>query len=274
MTEDGGARWSERQRRMLATMGLRLWGREVDAAVAPALPSAAAHGAVVQPAARAAVSGRTGHAMQVTRVEEAAATEQVGWPLLRAAIADCTRCRLHEGRTQAVFGNGAMNPDWLIVGDPPSADEDAAGQPFVGAAGLLLDRMLGALQFSRIATATATDAATALAAPVGRVYTTLALRCRPANGVVPGMAEWNACEGHLQQQIAWLRPKVVLVLGRIAAQALLRSEAPIGQLRGQVHRYQGLPLVVSFHPSYLLRHPDLKGRAWEDWCHAASLAGA
>ncbi|MEO5732443.1 MAG: uracil-DNA glycosylase [Rubrivivax sp.] len=297
-TEASLSRWTERQRRMLAAMGLRVWAPAepadvavVAAAVAAAVAAPAAAGAaVVDPAAPAeACKAASVAAAQPRRPSAPAMSDPLpgnqavvakgtaadstavdtGWLALRAAVAACTRCRLHEGRTHAVFGSGAEDAAWLVVGDPPAADEDAAGEPFVGDAGVLLDRMLAALGLSREneAGANAIDHQPR----TRRVYTTLALRCRPAAGGPAGANEWAACQGHLQQQIALLQPRVLLVLGRIAAQSLLRSDAPIGQLRGQVHHDLGLPLVVSYHPAYLLRHPDLKAAAWEDLCRAAAL---
>jgi DNA polymerase len=152
-----------------------------------------------------------------------------------------------------VFGVGDRNARWMIVGEAPGADEDRQGEPFVGRAGLLLNEMLRAVGLAR-----------------EQVYIANILKCRPPENRDPKPEESKLCEGYLQQQIALVQPGLLLTVGRIAAQNLLREDTPIGRLRGRVHRYgpAGIPLVVTYHPAYLLRSPGQKRRAWEDLCLA------
>ncbi len=192
------------------------------------------------------------------------AVATMGWDDLRAAVAACRACALCESRTQTVFGVGHTRADWLVVGEAPGEQEDLQGEPFVGESGRLLDRMLAALGLTR--------AADGEQPPAQRVYIANTLKCRPPRNRNPAPDEMARCEPFLLRQIELLRPRIILALGRFAVQALLRSDAPIGQLRGRVHRYQGLPLVVSYHPAYLLRSPAEKGRAWADLCLAAAVA--
>jgi DNA polymerase len=174
------------------------------------------------------------------------------WDGLRAAVATCTRCKLHSTRTQGVLGSGDPNADWLIVGEAPGADEDAQGEPFVGAAGKLLDAMLAAIDLKR-----------------GRnVYIANVLKSRPPGNRNPEADEVAACMPYLRAQIELLQPRIILALGRFAAQNLLGSTDTIARLRGRVHRFQTIPLIVSYHPAYLLRTLPDKARAWEDLCLA------
>jgi DNA polymerase len=169
------------------------------------------------------------------------------WAELRAQVAACTACPLHQSRTQTVFGVGDVASDWLVIGEAPGEQEDLQGEPFVGRAGLLLNEMLRAIGMPR-----------------ERVYIANILKCRPPNNRDPQAGEAAACKQHLGRQIALLRPKIILAVGRVAAQNLLQTTAPIGKLRGVVHNYQNLPLVVVYHPAYLLRSPSEKRRAWDD----------
>lgn len=174
------------------------------------------------------------------------------WEQLKAAVADCTRCPLHQSRTQGVFGVGDPNADWLIVGEAPGAEEDAKGEPFVGQAGRLLDNMLKSIGLHR----------------GDNVFIANVLKSRPPGNRNPQPEEVEACMPYLQRQIELIRPKIIVAVGRFAAQALLGSEASIGSLRGAVHRYQGIPVVVTYHPAYLLRSLTEKAKAWEDLCLA------
>lgn len=175
--------------------------------------------------------------------------EGPGWEELAARVAECTACGLHCSRTQAVFGAGNQEADWLIIGEAPGAEEDRQGKPFVGRAGQLLDAMLEAVDRRR-----------------EQVYITNILKCRPPNNRDPLPEEAAACEPYLQRQIALLQPRVILAVGRVAAQNLLKTSAPLGRLRGSVHQYPGtrIPLVVTYHPAFLLRSPREKRRAWQD----------
>ena len=180
---------------------------------------------------------------------------------LRTAIQSCRACGLCEGRRQAVPGAGAAGADWVVVGEAPGEPEDQAGEPFVGASGELLNAMLAAAGRHR-------DGAPAH----GRVYITHAVKCRPPGNRNPSAAEVAACAPFLERELDLVKPKLVLALGRFAAMSLLRTEAPIGKLRTEIQRSStGLPVVVSYHPSYLLRQPLEKARAWEDLCKAKAL---
>lgn len=171
------------------------------------------------------------------------------WDELAEAVRNCQRCPLHRTRTQTVFGVGNRSADLLVIGEAPGADEDRQGEPFVGRAGRLLNAMLVAIRLSR-----------------EEVYIANILKCRPPNNRDPKPEEAETCTPYLDRQIALIEPKAILALGRIAAQWLLQSDRPIGRLRGTVHSYgsQGIPLVASYHPAYLLRSPLAKAKAWED----------
>ncbi|HLZ98367.1 MAG TPA: uracil-DNA glycosylase [Steroidobacteraceae bacterium] len=171
------------------------------------------------------------------------------WPQLRERVAACTRCGLSATRTQTVFGVGNLRAEWLVVGEAPGAEEDRQGEPFVGRAGQLLNAMLRAIGLAR-----------------EQVYIANVLKCRPPQNRDPVAAETVECLPFLDRQIALLKPKIMLVVGRIAAQNLLRTDAKLGALRQQVHTYgaSGVPLIVTYHPAYLLRSPAEKRKAWED----------
>jgi DNA polymerase len=185
----------------------------------------------------------------------------LAWPELRAAVAACTACKLCERRTQTVFGVGNERAHWMVVGEAPGEQEDLRGEPFVGKAGKLLDEMLAAIGLTRRE-----------APPERQVFIANTLKCRPPGNRNPEPGELAACEPFLERQLALVRPKIILAMGRFAVQSLLRSEEPVGRLRGRVHRYAGVPLVVTYHPAYLLRNPLDKARAWEDLCLAREVA--
>ena len=174
------------------------------------------------------------------------------WDTLNQAIASCTACKLHQTRTQGVPGVGDRHAEWLIIGEAPGADEDRQGEPFVGQAGKLLDAMLAAIGLNR----------------GENVYITNVLKSRPPGNRNPEADEIAACMPYLLSQIELIRPKIILALGRFAAQNLLQTDEPIGRLRGRMHRFQDIPLVVTYHPAYLLRNLPDKARAWEDLCLA------
>jgi DNA polymerase len=171
------------------------------------------------------------------------------WPELRARVAACTRCALCSTRTQTVFGVGNPQAEWLVVGEAPGADEDRQGEPFVGRAGQLLNSMLRAIGLAR-----------------EQVYIANVLKCRPPGNRDPTAIEAAECLPYLEQQIALLKPKIMLAVGRIAAQNLLRTDVTLGRLRQQVHHFgvSQVPLVATYHPAYLLRTPTDKRKAWED----------
>ena len=174
------------------------------------------------------------------------------WDQLAEAVAHCTACKLHSTRTQGVLGVGDRNADWLIIGEAPGADEDAQGEPFVGQAGKLLDAMLAAIDLKR----------------GDKVYITNVLKSRPPGNRNPEHDEVAACRPYLLAQIELIQPKLILALGRFAAQSLLDTDEAVGRLRGRVHQFQNVPLVVTYHPAYLLRNLPDKARAWEDLCLA------
>jgi uracil-DNA glycosylase len=196
------------------------------------------------------------------------------WPALQEAVRQCQACALCSSRTHTVFGVGHPRAHWMVVGEAPGEQEDLRGEPFVGPAGVLLDRMLAALGLSRgpapgADPVDAADAADREADPSQRVYITNTLKCRPPRNRNPEPQEMQRCEPFLQRQIALVQPRLILAMGRFAVQALLRTDEAIGRLRGRVHRYQGVPLVVTYHPAYLLRNPADKAKAWDDLCLAA-----
>ena len=174
------------------------------------------------------------------------------WPALQARVAGCTACGLHARRNKTVFGVGDENADWLFVGEGPGADEDAQGEPFVGQAGRLLDNMLAAIALQRGT----------------NVYIANIVKCRPPGNRNPQPEEAQACAGYLQRQIELIRPKLIIALGKVAAVNLLGRDASIASLRGQMHAYRGIPLIVTYHPAYLLRTLNDKAKAWEDLCFA------
>ncbi|MGQ0751126.1 MAG: uracil-DNA glycosylase [Betaproteobacteria bacterium] len=173
---------------------------------------------------------------------------QMDWNALKACVAGCVACPLHATRTNTVFGVGDEKAEWLFVGEGPGAEEDARGEPFVGQAGKLLDNMLAAIRLTR-----------------GRnVYIANIVKCRPPGNRNPAPEEALACEPHLHRQIELIRPRLIIALGRVAAVNLLAREASIASLRGRVHQYRGIPLIVTYHPAYLLRTLPDKAKAWAD----------
>ena len=177
------------------------------------------------------------------------------WVPLKAAVSACTKCGLAKTRTQTVFGVGDENADWMLIGEAPGAEEDRLGDPFVGQAGKLLDNMLAAIGLSRRE----------------NVYIANVLKCRPPGNRNPTPEEVEKCTPHLLQQIELIKPKLILAMGRFAAQTLLKSDASIASLRGRVHSYAGVPLIVTYHPAYLLRTLEDKAKAWEDLVFARKI---
>ncbi|MDP3254007.1 MAG: uracil-DNA glycosylase [Hydrogenophaga sp.] len=249
-----------RQRAMLAEMGVRVWApkpRPAAAAAAP-LPPAATSPAAVRPAAPAtrAPAPSVAEAPVVMRPSRAGGVQTMDWPTLRETVAGCEACGLCKSRKNTVFGVGDEQADWMIVGEAPGENEDLRGEPFVGAAGQLLDNMLHAVGRSR----TGQGAQGAFIANV--------LKCRPPANRNPLPEEVVQCEPYLARQVALVKPRVIVAMGRFAVQALLKTTEPIGRLRGRVHHYEGVPVIVSYHPAYLLRTPTDKGKAWADLCLA------
>jgi uracil-DNA glycosylase family 4 len=183
-----------------------------------------------------------------------AGAESLDWDELRQCVADCTRCELSLSRRQTVFGVGNQNSDWMIVGEAPGAEEDRRGEPFVGPAGKMLDEMLRAIGLARES-----------------VFVANTLKCRPPDNRDPKPTEAEACRDYLDRQIELVQPKVILAVGKIAAQNLLQCDDPVGRMRGTAHNYNGVPLVVTYHPAYLLRSPSQKRKTWSDLCLAMRL---
>jgi DNA polymerase len=169
------------------------------------------------------------------------------WDALQAEVAPCTKCELCKSRTQTVFGSGNKNADWMIIGEGPGQNEDQQGLPFVGKAGLLLTEMLRTIGLDR-----------------EEVFIANIVKCRPPANRDPKPIEIETCKPYLLRQIALLKPKIIVVLGRVAAQALLNTDEPIGKLRGKIHALNDTPVVVVYHPAYLLRSMLDKRKAWED----------
>jgi DNA polymerase len=171
------------------------------------------------------------------------------WPALRERVRDCRACELRAGCTQSVFGVGNTQADLLIIGEAPGADEDRQGEPFVGRAGQLLNAMLLAMGYKRES-----------------VFIANIVKCRPPNNRDPKAEEALCCEPYLLRQIELIQPRMILAVGRIAAQNLLKTDVTVGKLRGRIHALgeRRIPLVVTYHPAYLLRSPEHKGRAWKD----------
>jgi uracil-DNA glycosylase family 4 len=238
------------RREYLAALRLETWA--VRGTAAPASPQR-----VAAPADSPADMARQPVAAPQAAVPNAGAARDVSagreagldWPELQARVAGCTRCTLCNTRTQTVFGVGNRQAQWLIVGEAPGAEEDRRGEPFVGRAGQLLNSMLRAIGLTR-----------------EQVYIANVLKCRPPGNRDPTASEAAECLPYLEQQIALLKPKVLLAVGRIAAQNLLHTDLTLGRLRQQVHRFglSQVPLVATYHPAYLLRTPADKRKAWED----------
>jgi uracil-DNA glycosylase len=183
---------------------------------------------------------------------------RMDWPDLKSAVEGCEACGLRKTCTQTVFGVGDEDADWMLVGEAPGAEEDQRGEPFVGQAGRLLDNMLAAIGLKR----------------GENVYICNVLKCRPPGNRNPEPYEVAQCAPHLLRQLELIKPKLILAMGRFAVQTLLGTEASIASLRGRLHRYQGVPLIVTYHPAYLLRNLPDKAKAWEDLCFARRAIAA
>ena len=312
--------WSERQRRMLAAMGVRLWSpapaaaptlaaaavaevaseaavaeRAVEAnepapaapvtvraaapALAPAAPPVRAPApapAPVRPRAASPVAAVpvVEAVLEPALAERAANIATLEWGPLHDAVASCTACGLCESRKQTVFGVGHARAEWMIVGEAPGEQEDLQGEPFVGPAGQLLDQMLRAVGKSRRAESGEGGEDDQAGDPANRVFIANTLKCRPPRNRNPEPVEMARCEPFLKRQVALVQPKLILLMGRFAVTQLLKSDEAIGKLRGRVHRYEGIPVIVTYHPAYLLRNLPDKAKAWEDLCLAKVTADA
>lgn len=254
-------RWSERQRAMLKAMGVQqFWPKEV----APELVAPTVVQATAVPESARAISPTV--VRQPTEAKKPSSTalrpvaDGLDWPALAATVASCQACGLCQHRKQAVLGTGHPSAHWMLVGEAPGEQEDMQGEPFVGRAGQLLDRMLQASGLTREA-----------ASESQQVHIANVIKCRPPGNRNPTPDEVQQCEPYLVRQIQLVQPKLLVAMGRFAVQTLLKTNEPIGKLRGRVHQYEGIPLVVTYHPAYLLRNPADKALAWDDWCLAREI---
>jgi len=247
------------QRHYLAVMGIQVWearGPSIPKAELPVSSEVTAAPIVAQEGDEARVEPAPAAAPEPVASELGVDVASLDWAALREQVAQCTVCtELVANRTQTVFGVGNQQAGLLVIGEAPGADEDRQGEPFVGRAGQLLNAMLAAI-----------------ALPREQVYIANILKCRPPNNRDPKPDEAAACSAFLQRQIALVKPKAILVVGRIAAQNLLHTDAPLGKLRGRLHHLEsGVPVVVTYHPAYLLRSPQEKRKAWADLCLVSDL---
>ena len=278
---------------MLAEMGIRVWTPmaapaqqpEETSAARPTAPESLAPPPAVRiaPAPFIRPPATPQPAPVAVTMRDGVAAEAVDpvlsldWPALREAVAACTACGLCATRTQTVFGVGHPQAHWMVVGEAPGEEEDRRGEPFVGRSGRLLDSMLRAIGLSRHVEPTPADVPAAPVTavdPSRQVYIANTLKCRPPGNRNPLPDELARCEHFLIRQIELVRPKIILAMGAFAVQSLLRTRAPVGKLRGRVHQYQGVPLVVTYHPAYLLRNLPEKARAWDDLCLALDTVDA
>jgi uracil-DNA glycosylase family 4 len=222
---------------LLAYLGEMGYG---DLYLKAARPAARAPAAAAAPIAAPAI-------VASLPLDEASAQRVAELAALAGVAAGCTRCRLAEGRNKVVFGSGNPSAELMFVGEGPGAEEDRQGLPFVGAAGELLSKIIQAIDRTR-----------------EQVYIANVVKCRPPGNRDPQPDEVATCRGYLDQQIALVRPRVLVALGRVAAQTLLGNDAPIGRMRGQWFQVQGIPTMVTYHPAALLRNPALKRPTWED----------
>ena len=291
----------DRQRAMLAEMGVRVWtpampapaavtvaspaaaaptvNTAVPVADAPAARAVAASAAVpaparpaapVRPAPAATIAAPNAAPNAAPSAVSAAASNtahpplpsglaDMDWAALQSAGAHCQACGLCAQRQHSVFGMGSRQADWLFVGDAPGEEENATGQPFAGDAGRLLDNMLKAVGLSREGEA-------------GKgAYLMHATQCATPDARNPTPEEWSRCAAYVSRKVALVQPRVIVAMGRFAMQSLLQSTEPLGKMRGQVHHCQGIPVVVTYPPAYLLRNPTDKGKAWADLCLALQV---
>lgn len=237
----------DRRLAMLDVFGIRLFVPHPDSGRHDSTPPDPPRQAGGRPASAAGMVVRPSQARPEIELLE--------WDALADVVAACRACKLCEGRTNTVFGVGDRKADWLLVGEAPGEHEDLQGEPFVGQAGKLLDNMLKALGLDRSS----------------KVYIANVLKCRPPGNRNPQPEEVAQCEPFLRRQVQLLQPKIILAMGRFAAQTLLGTTEPIGKLRGHVHQYAGVPVVATYHPAYLLRSLPDKAKAWADLCFAQEL---
>ncbi len=226
------------RRQYLEAMGITLWQHRIS------------------PASETTAS-KSREGVVAATATPAIATAAVDLRVLAGEVASCVKCPLHSSRTQTVFGVGSASAEWMFVGEAPGVQEDLQGEPFVGRAGQLLNAMLAAIGLER-----------------EQVYIANVLKCRPPNNRDPQPHEVDCCEPYLLRQIELINPSIILALGRHAAHSLLKSDLPLAKLRGRRLTYHGIPLVVTYHPAYLLRNPVDKRKAWDDLCLARDVVKA
>ena len=238
---------SWQQLRYLKTLGIPIWAPVGFVPEFSRQHHVEKNGKAVSPVSPAIKNAQAGS--KAALVEPSADNPGPDWTELKEKVRQCTACRLHAGRTQTVFGVGNENARVMVIGEAPGADEDIQGEPFVGRAGKLLDEMLRAIGFQR-----------------DEVYITNIVKCRPPDNRNPQHDEALHCAPYLQRQIALINPRVICAVGRIAAQNLLQIDLPIGKMRGNLYNYSSsdIPVVVTYHPAYLLRSPREKRKSWED----------
>ena len=235
----------------LDAMGVQLWQRRQVVQAAPQVPSS--------PTVQVADEPTVNPILPVATLPPRPIRLPADWGELEMGVAHCQVCELHQQRTHAVLGAGSRSAAWMFVGEAPGADEDQQGEPFVGKAGQLFNLMLNALGLAR-----------------QEVYMTNIVKCRPPGNRDPHVDELASCSGYLQQQVALVKPRIIVAVGRIAAHSLLHNDLAVGVLRGKEHRYGDAhtPVVVTYHPAYLLRAPHEKRKAWEDLLFARSIVNA
>jgi uracil-DNA glycosylase len=269
----------DRQRAMLAEMGVRVWwpqtahsSVQVDPAQTPSRIQAPSAPRPQPPAASATPSEHKATAATPPDAASKPLPEGLSlmdWDSLRAAVQSCQSCALSGARQNPVWGAAAAQADWMVVGDLPLPEDDQQGLPFTGPEGVLLDNMLKAVGVRRQGLPPAQGQA-----PWVEAYLTCAVKCRPPAGRNPEATELAVCAGYLSRQVALAQPKVILAMGRFAIQSLLGSTEPMGKLRGTVHDFQGVPVVVTYHPTNLLRAPADKAKAWADLVLALKVSKA
>jgi uracil-DNA glycosylase len=246
----------KQQLQYLEAMGIQAW--QLRCRDAGGIPVPAAGSPAETQGAAVPAEPMSPESTAPVRAPERPDVAGMDWKGLEASVSQCTLCELHVSRTHTVFGVGNRHAEWLVIGEAPGKDEDLQGEPFVGRAGQLLNAMLLAVGLQR-----------------KQVYIANILKCRPPNNRDPRPEEVVCCEAYLARQIALIQPKVILAVGRIAAQNLLKTDTPIGKLRGTVHRYAatGIPVIATYHPAYLLRSPLDKRKAWKDLQLAMATVG-
>ena len=249
----------ERQRAMLAEMGVRVWTPVSPVASPVVAPVTAVRTAPPPPQPSPVIPAAVSAAPASVHARLHKGLAEMDWAALQAAAADCQACGLCAQRQKSVFGMGHTQAAWMVVGDAPGEEENVLGQPFAGDAGRLLDNMLKAVGLSR-----------AGEGPAG-AYVMHATQCPTPDARNPAPDELSTCSAFLSRKVALVKPRVIVAMGRFAMQALLQTTEPLGKLRGQVHDYQGVPVVVTYPPAYLLRNAADKGKAWADLCLALQV---